>query len=188
MRKSRRVGGSTAAGWRGLAVAVGVFTFLGLTVPSQAQEPVDCDSVNLELSDHFSSPICYSSRFRTGGTIGRNQTIHGESRDYMVHFQSSRSGAGNTYVSAIDFDMLMGFYGLTDRQKILGTERELGDGFRYVTVGGRGLHSCILLLKQVRPIRSGFRSQYYGLACEKGQEGEYGPEDAASLLDLIKDY
>lgn len=188
MRKSRRVGGSNAAGWRGLALVVGVCMSLGLTVPSQAQEPVECDSIQIELSDQFSSPICYMSRFRTGGTIGRNQSAHGESRDYMIHFQSSRSGAGSTYVSAIDFDMLMGFYGLSDRQKILGMEREIDDGFRYVTVGGSGLDSCILFLKQVRPIRSGYRSQYYGLACDKGQVGEYRPEEAALLLDLVKDY
>lgn len=188
MESIQKIGAGVFAGWRWLAIFVGLTVPLVLTASAQAQEPVSCDSIGIELSDQFTSPICYRTRFRGGGTIGRNQSIHGESRDYMIHFQSSRSGAGHTYLYALDFEKLMGIYGMTSGQKVLGPEREIKDGFSYVSVGGGGLDSCILLLKQLRPIRDGYRSQYFGLACDKGRAGEYAPEDAAALLDLVKDY
>ena len=188
MENTRRIGGGVFVGWQWLVMVLGLATSMSLTIPAQAQEPVNCDGISIELADQFASPICYMTRFRGGDVIGRTQSIQGESRDYMIHFQSSRSGAGSTYLYALDFDKLMDFYGMSAGQKALGPEREAGDGFSYVSVGGNGLDACILFLKQTRPIRNGYRAQYYGLACDKGREGEFAPEDAAALLDLVKGY
>ena len=183
----RRVTGGISAGWRVIAVVAGL-AVLGLAGPAQAQEPVDCEFLNIELVEMFTSPICYKTRFRGSGTIGRTESIHGETPDYLINFQFARSGSGYTYLSSIDFSALMDYYGLSGNLKILGAEGEAGDGFDYVSIGGDGLDSCILFLKQTRPIRGGFRARYYGIACDKRRQGEYAPEDAAALLDLIKNY
>lgn len=177
-----------AARWLLLAALATVAAAVGWMPAAKAQDPVDCGGLSIELDERFVSPICHRSRFRGSGTIGRSESIHGETLDYMINFHSSRSGAGHTYLYALTFDKLMGFYGLTDVLDVLGTQKEAGDGFDYVSVGGPGLDSCILFLKQTRPIRSGYRAQYYGLACDKRRQGEYTPQDAAALLDLIKDY
>ena len=169
-----------------LAVAA-IVAAVVLPSPGNAQEPVDCDRVTLELVDLFANPICYKIRFRGGG-MGRYELIHGETPNYMVNFRSSRAGAGSTYLHALDFDILMDHYGLTGALEILGQEADAGDGFDYVSVGGPGLDSCILFLKQVRPISNGYRANFFGLACDKRRQDAYSPQDAAALLDLIKNY
>lgn len=171
-----------------MVIVAGALAAIGLSGPAKAQQPVDCDTLNIELADMFTSPICYKTRFRGSGTIGRSESIHGETPDYMINFQSARSGAGSTYLTAVDFPTLMDYYGLSGGLQILGAEREATDGFDYVSIGGAGLDSCILFLKQTRPIRSGYRAQYFGIACDKRRGGEYSQEDAIALLDLIKDY
>ncbi len=185
--KKGSVGGSWR-GWWGLAIVVGLAVAVGIPVSAGAQEPVDCDGLNIELVDLFANPICYKSRFRGSGTIGSSESIHGETRDYLINFQFARSGSGYTYLSSIDFEVLMNHYGLSKGLDILGPERDARDGFSYVSVGGPGLDSCILFLKQSRPIRNGYRAQYFGIACDKRRQGEYGEEDAIALLDLIKNY
>ncbi len=184
----RRLAGGIGAGSRVVAIVAGLIAVSGLPGTAQAQEPVDCDNLNIELAEMFISPICYKTRFRGSGTIGRSESIHGETPDYLINFQFARSGAGYTYLSSIDFPDLMDYYGLSGNLKILGAEGDAGDGFDYVSIGGDGLDSCILFLKQTRPIRSGYRARYYGIACDKRRQGEYRPEEAAALLDLIKNY
>ena len=188
MRVIRGVLEGARLGRLAAVIAVGILAMTAAAGPAQAQQPVDCDTLNIELVDMFTSPICYKTRFRGSGTIGRSESIHGETPDYMINFQFARSGSGYTYLSALDFEMLMDYYGLTGGLEILGAEREVRDGFDYVTVGGEGLDSCILFLKQTRPIRGGYRARYFGIACDKRQVGEYSPADAAELLDLIKNY
>ncbi len=187
MRVLRGMSGCLRMGRLAVAIAAGLLA-IGLSGPARAQQPVDCDVLNIELVDMFTSPICYKTRFRGSGTVGRSESIHGETPDYMINFQFARSGSGYTYLSALDFQMLMDYYGLTGGLEILGAEREARDGFDYVSVGGEGLDSCILFLKQTRPIRGGFRARYFGIACDKRREGEYSQEDAIALLDLIKNY
>lgn len=178
--------GLSARWWT--AMVVGLATMVALSAPAQAQEPVDCGRVEIKLADLFPSPICYRTSFRGGGTIGRTQSAHGESRDYMIHFQSSKSGAGQTYLYRLSFDELMDYYGLSQGQRMLSPEQPLSDGFDYVSVGGKGLDSCVLFLKQVGVIRDGYRRHYFGLACDKGRDGAYSPSEAQALLDLVKDY
>ena len=185
-----RVGGAkpfrrlcTFALW--LAV-VQIVTVIG--APAAAQEPIDCGRISIKLSDEFSSPICRRSRFRTGGTIGRSESAFAESRDYLMSFHLARSGAGNTYLNAISIEQLFDWFGMDTGQQILGPEQEIADGFDYVSVGAKGLDSCILFLKQVRPIRDGYRSHYYGLACDKSHSGAYDPAKAEALLALVEDY
>ena len=187
MRGVRNPAGGCRSGRRLLVIIAGLMA-IGLSNSATAQEPVDCDGLAIELVDLFANPICYKMRFRGSGTIGRAESIHGETPDYLINYQFARSGAGHTYLSAIDFNGLMDYYGLSDQLKILGPVREASDGFDYVSIGGPGLDSCILFLKQTRPIRSGYRARYYGLACDKRRQGEYAPEDAIALLDLIKNY
>lgn len=181
-----RVAGGIGAGWRAAAVVAALAAVLGLPGTARAQAPVDCGNLNIELADFFTSPICYKSRFQNG--TGRYESIHGESTDYLVNFRSSRSGAGSTYLHALDFPKLMDYYGMTGVVEVLGREGDAGDGFDYVSVGAPGYDSCILFLKQVRPIRNGYRANYFGLACDKRRNGEYSPQEAEALLDLIKDY
>lgn len=188
MKRIWRMPGGAGSGWGGVVALMAVAAVFGLSEPVQAQEPVNCDSLNIELADLFVNPVCHRARFRSSGTIGRSESIHGETPDYLMNFQSSRSGSGYTYLGALDFEAIMGYYGLTDTLDILGAEKEAADGFDYVSVGGPGLDSCILFLKQSRPIRSGYRAQYFGIACDKRRQGEYSPEDAIALLDLIKNY
>lgn len=188
MNEISRTAGGIGFGWRLIALAAGVAAMMGLSGPAQAQDPIDCDNLSIELADLFTSPICHRTRFRGGGTIGRSESIHGETRDYMINYHFARSGAGHTYLSSIDFKGLMDYYGLSGNLEILGAQREARDGFDYVSVGGQGLDSCILFLKQTRPIRNGFRARYFGLACDKRRQGEYAPEEAMALLDLIKSF
>ncbi len=188
MKRLFRNSGGTKCGLGLVAALAALAAVLGLPEPVRAQEPVNCDSLSVELADLFVNPICHRARFRSSGTIGRTESIHGETPDYLMNFQSSRSGSGYTYLYAIDFETIMGYYGIADTLEIIGAEKEAIDGFKYVSVGGPGLDSCILFLKQSRPIRSGFRAQYFGIACDKRRQGEYSPEDATALLDLIKDY
>ncbi len=183
-----RIAGAIGAGWRQGTAVAGSLLVLGISGPAQAQDPVDCDNVGIELAEQFTNPICYRTRFRGSGTIGRTESIHGETPNYLINYQFSRSGSGHTYLGSIDFDALMDYYGLSGNLKILGVAREASDGFDYVSVGGPGLDSCILFLKQTRPIRNGYRARYYGLACDKRRQGEYSPAEAMALLDLIKNF
>lgn len=187
MKIVRRIVGGAGPIWRLSAAVIGLAMALPMSGPAQAQEPVDCDSIGIELEDIFRNPICHKVNFRGSG-LGRTESIQGETPDFSIHFQTSRSGAGNTYLHALDFAKLAGFYGLTGRLGILGAEKEAGDGFDYVSIGGKGLTSCILFLKQTRPISSGYRAQYYGMACDKARVGEYSEAEAAALLELVKDY
>ncbi|NNG05937.1 MAG: hypothetical protein HKM95_17795 [Inquilinus sp.] len=156
--------------------------------PAAAQEPVDCDRIGIKLSDQFSSPICRTSRFRSSQAMGRRESAFAENRDYLISFHSARSGAGHTYVRSASFDQIFNYFGLSDDKRLIGVPQEAVDGFEYVTVGGKGLDSCILFRKGVRPFRSGFRAQHFGIACDKGRDGEYTPEEAAGLLSMVKDY
>ena len=187
---SRRAGGTAAFRrvWVGALWLAALPLLIATERPAAAQEQVDCGRVSIKLSTEFSSPICRRSRFRTGGTLGRSESAFAESRGYLMSFHLARSGAGHTYLSSISIEEIFDWFDMSGGQRIMGPKQATVDGFDYVTVGGKGLDSCILFLKQLRPIRDGYRSHYFGLACDKEHTGAYNPSQAAALLALVEDY